>query len=150
MVFTMSVSAICQLYRGGSVFFCLDRFPCNKEKKRQIFYVDFCCLFTKILITNSFFLATTWTQKKYPFCKYDLCGNCNTSIDLKIIHTIKGDTFYFGYDIYKLLTCRSDGIAWFLIVMMYIERLFLNDLRFTTAPTPSVICDQEMSYIGSR
>ena len=26
-------------------------------------------------------------------------------------HTVKGDTFYFGYDIYKLLTCRSDGIA---------------------------------------
>jgi len=30
---------------------------------------------------------------------------------MKIIHTVKGDTFYFGYDIYKLLTCRSDGIA---------------------------------------
>ena len=37
-------------------------------------------------------------------------------VNLKIIHTVKGDTFYFGYDIYKLLTCRSDGIACFLIV----------------------------------
>ena len=47
-------------------------------------------------------------------------------VNLKIIHTVKGDTFYFRYDIYKLLTCRSDGIAWFLIVMMYIQRLFLT------------------------
>jgi hypothetical protein len=29
---------------------------------------------------------------------YDLCGNCNTSIDLKIIHIVKGDKFYFGYE----------------------------------------------------
>jgi len=59
------------------------------------------------------------------------CGNCNTSIDLKIIHTVKGDTFDFGYDIFKLLTCRSDGITCFLIVLMYIQRLFLTiyDLR---------------------
>jgi hypothetical protein len=27
------------------------------------------------------------------------------------IYTVKGDTLYFGNDIYKLLTCRSDGIA---------------------------------------
>ena len=27
------------------------------------------------------------------------------------IYTVKGDTLYFGYDIYKLLTCRSDGRA---------------------------------------
>ena len=84
-----------------------------------------------LYITNSFFLATTYTQKKYPFCKYDLCGNCNTSIDLKIIHTVKGDTFYFEYDIYKLLTCRSDGIAWFLFVMMYIQCLFLTIYDFS-------------------
>jgi len=30
-------------------------------------------------------------------------------------------------------------------------RIFVfTDLRFTTAPTQSVICDQKMSYIGSR
>ena len=29
--------------------------------------------------------------------------------------------------------------------MMYIQRLFL---RFTIAPTQSVICDKKMSYIG--
>ena len=37
----------------------------------------------------------------------------------------EGDIFYFGYDIYKLLTCRRDGIARFIIVMIYIQRLFL-------------------------
>ena len=35
----------------------------------------------------------------------------NTSIDLKMMSTVKGDTFDLGYDINKLLTCRSDGIA---------------------------------------
>ena len=60
---------------------------------------------------------------------------------MKLIHTVKGDQFYFGYDV-KLSTCRSDGIAWLLIVIMYIQRLFL---RFKTAPTQSVICDQKMS-----
>jgi hypothetical protein len=38
---------------------------------------------------------------------------------MKFIRTVKGDKFYFGYNIYKLSTCRSGGI-------MYIQRLFLT------------------------
>ena len=34
--------------------------------------------------------------------------------------------------------------------MVYIERLFSTIYDFKTASTQSVICDQEMSYIGSR
>lgn len=95
------------------------------------------------LITNSFFLATRLTQKKYPFRKYNLCGICHTSIDLKLIHTAKGDAFYFGYYINKLSICKSGGIAWLLIVIINIQCLFYSDLRFTTIPTQSVICDRK-------
>jgi hypothetical protein len=47
---------------------------------------------------------------------------------LQYVHRFEN---YIEYDIYKLLTCRSDGIAWFLFVMMYIQRLFLTIYDFS-------------------
>ena len=47
-----------------------------------------------------FLFSNDLSKKKYYFVNlYDLCGNCKTSIDLKFIHTVKGDKFYFGHDV---------------------------------------------------
>ena len=93
-----------------------------------------CCLFKKILITNKHkrnipFVNMTYGRKLQYINRFE-----------NYTHHIREIKFYFGYDIYKLSTCRSGGIAWLLIVMMYIQRLFL---RFTTAPTQSVFATKK-------
>ena len=76
---------------------------------------------------------------------------------MKSIHIVKGDKFYYGYDVNKLPTCRSGGFATssllIHIVNMYIQRLFLR-FKIYDCSDPvgnlrpkNVVCRNSVSFV---